>query len=330
MRPSLLLAAVVLCVVPASAAAQTGGAAAPEGSGGAEYGAPVPQKPSARKKPRRAPVRLVASEFTIAPDSLQPGGPPAQISWRVDGRVRRVRVRVDILQAGRRAPVARIRMGWKKTGVRGVRTWAVPAGLMPAGEYVARLHAVDDAGRTLARTAASSGRSSLHVAAPPPPAPAAPITVVSGTFPVQGPWSFGGDEARFGAQRDGHIHQGQDVIAAEGTPLITPRAGVVYWKAFQSGGAGHYLVIRGDDGRDYVFMHLREASPLSRENAVTAGQVIGAVGNTGRSDGAHLHFEIWPNGWYAKDSEPIDPRPDLEAWAASSGAAPAATPSPAP
>ena len=41
------------------------------------------------------------------------------------------------------------------------------------------------------------------------------------------------------------------------------------------------------------------------------------MGNTGDSEGAHLHFEIWPDGWYASaDSHPIDPLPQLLAWAA--------------
>ncbi len=49
---------------------------------------------------------------------------------------------------------------------------------------------------------------------------------------------------------------------------------------------------------------------------MTAGQPLGAVGATGHADGPHLHFEIWLDGWYAsKASHPIDPLPDLLAWA---------------
>jgi murein DD-endopeptidase MepM/ murein hydrolase activator NlpD len=136
-------------------------------------------------------------------------------------------------------------------------------------------------------------------------------------FPVRGTYSLGGADARFGAVRTGHIHQGQDIIAAQGTPVVAPRAGVISWRAYQAGGAGNYLVLHGHDGRDYVFMHLADGSTLvSEEQAVTAGQQLAAVGNTGRSDGPHLHFEIWPDGWYKDGSKPIDPLADLLAWAA--------------
>jgi murein DD-endopeptidase MepM/ murein hydrolase activator NlpD len=135
-------------------------------------------------------------------------------------------------------------------------------------------------------------------------------------FPVQGPYTLGGEDARVGARRTGHVHQGQDILAAAGTPVVAPRAGFVSWRAYQKGGAGHYVVLRGDDARDYVFMHLRNGSVLVQKGqAVTAGQALAAVGSTGASTGPHLHFEIWPHGWYAEGSKPIDPLPDLLAWA---------------
>ena len=77
------------------------------------------------------------------------------------------------------------------------------------------------------------------------------------------------------------------------------------------------MVVRGDDGRDYVFMHMQDGSvAVEKGQPVTAGQPLGNVGDTGDSRGAHLHFEIWPAGWYSSPaSQPIDPLPELLAWA---------------
>jgi murein DD-endopeptidase MepM/ murein hydrolase activator NlpD len=125
-----------------------------------------------------------------------------------------------------------------------------------------------------------------------------------------------GDAAHFGAPRSGHRHMGHDIAAARGVPVVAPYAGVVDWVRFQRAGAGHYVVLDSDDGYDYVFMHLKRGSiPVVDGQRVGAGEQIGEVGNSGRSFGAHLHFEVWSSGWYEKGGEAIDPLPLLEAWA---------------
>jgi murein DD-endopeptidase MepM/ murein hydrolase activator NlpD len=135
-------------------------------------------------------------------------------------------------------------------------------------------------------------------------------------FPVAGPYSFGGEDALFGAPRRGHRHMGHDISAARGTPVVAPFAGTIDWVRFQRGGAGHYVVLDADDDHDYVFMHLRRGSiPVVAGQLVAAGDRIGEIGNSGRSFGAHLHFEVWVGGWYEKGGEAIDPLPLLQDWA---------------
>ncbi len=151
------------------------------------------------------------------------------------------------------------------------------------------------------------------------PAPAAaptPALTADHVFPIQGPYSYGGKDGQFGAKRSGHTHQGQDLAASLGTPLVSPHGGIVKTVGYQAGGAGHYLVIDGtDEERDYVFMHLLKGSILVEEGATVAtGQRIADVGNSGSSTGPHLHFEIWTGkGWYT-GGKPIDPLPLLRSW----------------
>ncbi len=307
-----LLCALALLAVPGSAPAAstpghgTGGTSAPSSAGGLTYGQPV-------RKVRRASRRSfpVATNFSVAPAALVSGA-PAVFGFRIDGPMPKVRVRIELTAPGSTAPTARLRLGYRRTGVRHRYAWTPALGELPAGEYDVTLLAFDDAGRGLRRTAKASGRGHLAVAVAPPPDPATP-----GVFPVAGPYDFGGPDGRFGAGRPGHIHQGQDVSAAAGTPLVAPVASVVTWIAFQAGGAGRYVVLRGADGTDYVFMHVRKGTiSVVKGAALGAGQAFAQVGNTGASSGPHLHFEIWPLGWYSsKASAPIDPLPQLQAWA---------------
>ncbi|MGH2839197.1 MAG: peptidoglycan DD-metalloendopeptidase family protein [Solirubrobacteraceae bacterium] len=138
--------------------------------------------------------------------------------------------------------------------------------------------------------------------------------LVDHKFPVRGRHDYGQGAAAFGAGRDGHSHQGHDVFARCGTKLVAARGGVVKLNKFQSA-AGNYLVIDGDGTEiDYAYMHMRERSPLKKGTHVMTGQPIGRVGDTGRANGCHLHFEMWSApGWYT-GGKPFDPLPFLKAW----------------
>jgi murein DD-endopeptidase MepM/ murein hydrolase activator NlpD len=133
-------------------------------------------------------------------------------------------------------------------------------------------------------------------------------------FPVQGRHDFGQAGARFGAGRTGHLHQGQDVMAECGTPLVAARAGRVTYKGYHSA-AGYYLVIHGDGAaQDYLYAHLRAPAVVQNGDRVYTGQPIGEVGDTGNARGCHLHFELWSApGWY-KGGHPFDPLPQLRHW----------------
>ena len=278
-RSSALAAAAVALAAAPQAAAQS--------TGGAQY-----EKP---------PQRLTAPAFAIEPATVAPGA-TLTVRYRIAGRPPRVRVRLDVLPESGGRPVATLRLGRRPTNRDLTAAWR--PSLQP-GRYTARLRATAP---RRARTAGASTTSTLEIG----------LAAASGVFPVQGAYGLGGAGARFGAAREGHSHQGQDIVAAAGTPVVAPRAAFVAVRAYQAAGAGHYLVLHGDDARDYVFMHLQTGSiAVQKGQAVAAGARLGAVGATGHADGPHLHFEIWPDGWYAsKGSKPIDPLPDLLAWAA--------------
>jgi murein DD-endopeptidase MepM/ murein hydrolase activator NlpD len=133
-------------------------------------------------------------------------------------------------------------------------------------------------------------------------------------FPILGNHEISLGGGRFGAARSGHTHQGQDVMAACGTPLLAARGGTVQYNEYEAN-AGNYLVIDGKGSpNDFMYAHLAEPSPLQVGETVRTGQPIGLVGDTGDASGCHLHFEIWgAPGWYEGGS-PFDPLPYLEKW----------------
>jgi murein DD-endopeptidase MepM/ murein hydrolase activator NlpD len=134
-------------------------------------------------------------------------------------------------------------------------------------------------------------------------------------FPVSGLHSFGGAANAFGAPRSGHTHQGQDVLAACGVPVVAAQGGSISVNAYQAAGAGNYVVIHGAvNAEDYMYAHFPVRSPLPVGTVVAPGAAIGSVGETGDATACHLHFEMWTvPGWHT-GGHPYDPLPSLLAW----------------
>jgi murein DD-endopeptidase MepM/ murein hydrolase activator NlpD len=167
--------------------------------------------------------------------------------------------------------------------------------------------------RVVTASASATGPRLKVLSAPPvPAAPAARAAGDGGVFPILGKYRFGTETNHFGGGRG---HQGEDVFASCGTPLVAALSGVVTFKRFQDR-AGHYVVIKADDGTGQAYMHLRAPATVEQGDRVEAGQRIAEVGDTGRASGCHLHFELWTApGWY-EGGKPIDPLPALQRWAA--------------
>jgi murein DD-endopeptidase MepM/ murein hydrolase activator NlpD len=183
-------------------------------------------------------------------------------------------------------------------------TWDGTAGgrVQPQGRYAFR-----------AWVQSAGGVQAVSAQAPPgDPAPdPAEFVFLKHVFPVRGPHGYGEFAASFGGGRG---HQGHDVFAACGTPLVAARGGIVKVKQYH-GRAGHYVVIDGEQtGIDYAYMHLREAALVRVGDRVRTGQLLGYVGDSGSASGCHLHLELWSApGWYS-GGQPFDPLPSLQAW----------------
>ncbi|NQV93263.1 M23 family metallopeptidase [Candidatus Kaiserbacteria bacterium] len=90
-----------------------------------------------------------------------------------------------------------------------------------------------------------------------------------------------------------HGYNGVDLAASSGTPIVASATGdiIVVRNGGWNGGYGTYAVIRHGNGTQTLYAHMSTTIVYSGQHVVQ-GQVIGYVGNTGRSTGAHLHFEV--------------------------------------
>jgi murein DD-endopeptidase MepM/ murein hydrolase activator NlpD len=293
----VLTAVALLASCAASAVAATGGAPTPTGAPpppGSKSGAPS-------ASPSAGALTLLAAE-TAPRKSFYFGYRYPRLSYTLGSSQPQNDIRVEVLDSAGEVV---------KTFYREDVAPNVPSGI--------RWDGTTDAGRP-----ARNGRYSFRIApqTPAPPARRATSSTTLGlsftfygyAFPILGAHEFGGGGARFGAARSGHTHQGQDVMAACGLPLVAARGGKVQYSTWDDA-AGNYVVIDGKGTPyDFMYAHLAEPSPLQVGDVVRTGQPIGIVGDTGDASACHLHFEMWaPPGWYEGGS-PFDPLPYLERW----------------
>lgn len=119
-----------------------------------------------------------------------------------------------------------------------------------------------------------------------------PPTTGSGTFinPTYGTLS-----SRYGS-RWGRTHQGIDIAGAYNSDIKAADGGVVTYSGWMSG-YGNYVVINHENGYQTAYGHCASLC-VGEGDRVAKGDVIAKMGNTGRSTGTHLHFEVRKNGEY--------------------------------
>ncbi len=138
------------------------------------------------------------------------------------------------------------------------------------------------------------------------------IYIENVVFPIDGDygrplidsWGF----PRMTGTPDSHAHQGIDIFAPMGTPLVAAERGVLTRVGVGRLG-GLKLWLRGESGTDWYYAHLSDFAPdIAEGQVVEAGELVGFVGDTGNAKGTppHLHMQIHPNG-----GDPINPYPML-------------------
>jgi murein DD-endopeptidase MepM/ murein hydrolase activator NlpD len=135
------------------------------------------------------------------------------------------------------------------------------------------------------------------------------IAIHGFVFPVGDPHSFGDS---FGAPRMmgtgyEHAHQGIDIMAPTGTPLLACERGIVTKMGSDVLG-GTKIWVKGQSGTYYYYAHLSAfADGMVDGLVVEPGTIIGYVGDTGNAKGGapHLHFEIHPEGGPAVNPYPL-------------------------
>ncbi|MBA3301168.1 MAG: peptidoglycan DD-metalloendopeptidase family protein [Thermoleophilaceae bacterium] len=263
---------------------------------------PPPPTPQTTLTPVSGPRDTGAPQVetgTSVPQFFIGSAQPVTFSYRLSAPAS---VKVDLVDAATGTPVQTFTPGNTAAGVIASVKWDGLATGQPApeGRYAFRLTA--QTGSAVAKSA--------QVADPNRDA----FDFHHNLFPIAAKHEIPpGGATKFGAGRGGRSHQGQDVLAKCGVPLVAARGGTVTFSKSQ-GLAGNYLVIKGDaTDTSYMYAHLQSPSPFKVGDRVATGQEIGKVGRTGNATACLLHLELW-RGAYQQGGSPFDPLPMLKAW----------------
>jgi murein DD-endopeptidase MepM/ murein hydrolase activator NlpD len=238
--------------------AMTGEASQPAQSGSGGQGNARADKPPRLVKENADPEKVIS------------GRKKALFKFETGGRAGDLKVKA--MKKGN----GKIAKSWSRPGVEPGDKQSVTWGAKNAsGRYFFRVETAD--GEGLARKHAKGDRE---------------VRVSDGMFPVRGKHQYWDG---FGA---GRSHDGQDVGAKCGTPLVAAQAGKVVYRGKDGGGYGNYLVINlaGQKNAE-VYAHLKRTAKVKKGDKVEIGESIGRVGETGNAFGCHLHFEYWKGRW---------------------------------
>ena len=156
----------------------------------------------------------------------------------------------------------------------------------------------------VAATAVRLGQLATAGAAVTPPAATWQQPLAGQISQPFGPTSFGMEPSRiYKGVFYPNFHEGLDILAPAGTPIVAPARGRVVYVGRMMDGA-EIVVLAHDNGLASLYAHLEDgplAPTIKAGDIVLAGDRIGAVGLTGMTTGYHLHWAVYQNG------VPIDP-----------------------
>lgn len=227
-----------------------------------------------------------------------------KVSKAVENKI--VAEQARLIEVARQAEIARK----KKEAAERERQAAVERERQVAAER--ERQAAAERERQNAANQSSSRQKSTTVSRPvavaPAPEPEPVVSVSSGTWtrPASGRFSstFGGRNIGSGNE----FHYGSDIANSVGTPIVSAADGIVS----HAGPMGTYgnviMVTHSINGQIFttVYAHL-SAINSSVGQSVSKGQLIGKMGNTGRSTGSHLHFEVHVGPWNSSRSNAVNP-----------------------